>query len=193
MLGWWANDPHIPKYVNRFEDAQKKSVCANLPISDMWLAAIATSSLLAAGIFPKQRPNWEILPCANKTWDVWRTTFCAHQITLEREQRATGEREDFFVSAAVAITIHGITATTATPSALLTPDTLAHHAGSAAAYQPAGEFALQVVDSHLDRMDDVATNSGLTLHQITDANTRLASATTKQYDAKTKLLADLKL
>ena len=42
MLGWWDNNPRIPEYVNRLEDAQKKSVRANLPISDMWLAAIAT-------------------------------------------------------------------------------------------------------------------------------------------------------
>ena len=42
-------------------------------------------------------------------------------------------------------------------------------------------------------MADAATNSGLTLHQLTNDNARLASATTKQYDAITKLLADLKL
>ena len=42
MLGWWTNNPRGPKYVNRLEDAQKKSVRKKLPIDDMWLATIAT-------------------------------------------------------------------------------------------------------------------------------------------------------
>ena len=66
MLGWWANNPRVPEYVNRLEDVQKKSIRANLPISDLWLAAIATGSLLATGSFPKQHPNWYRLPHANK-------------------------------------------------------------------------------------------------------------------------------
>ena len=149
MLGWWANEPRVPEYMNRLEDAQKKSIRANLPISDMWLAAIPTGLLLASGSFPKQRPGWVRLPCANKMWDAWRATFRAHQLTLKRKQRATGERGGVFGSAATAINIHSITASMATPGALLTPDTLAHHAASAAAYQPAGEFSLQALDVHL--------------------------------------------
>ena len=84
-LGWWAEYPRVPEYVNRLEEAQRKSVRASLPIGDKWLAAIATSSLLAAGSFPKQRPNWDSLPRANKTWTAWKTAFRAHQLTLERE------------------------------------------------------------------------------------------------------------
>ena len=61
-LVWWADDPGIPKYVNRLENAQKKSVRAKLPIDNKWLAAIATGSLLAVGSFPKQRPDWDSLP-----------------------------------------------------------------------------------------------------------------------------------
>ena len=60
--GWWAKDPRVPEYTNRLEDAQKNSVRATIPIDDKWLAAIATGSLLAAGSFPKQRPDWDILP-----------------------------------------------------------------------------------------------------------------------------------
>ena len=56
-LGWWADNPHVPEYVNSLEEAQKKSVQAKLPIDDKWLAAIATGSLLAAGSFLKQRPD----------------------------------------------------------------------------------------------------------------------------------------
>ena len=66
-LGWWAKDPRVPEYVNRLEEAQKKLFRAKLPIDDKWLAAIATGSLLAAGSFPKQSPDWDSLPHANNT------------------------------------------------------------------------------------------------------------------------------
>ena len=56
-LGWWAEDPCVPEYINKLKDAQRKSVRASLPISDKWLAAIATGSLLEASSFPKQRPD----------------------------------------------------------------------------------------------------------------------------------------
>ena len=42
-------------------------------------------------------------------------------------------------------------------------------------------------------MSDAATNSGLTLHQLTDINSRPTSTTTKQYKAITRLLYDIKL
>ena len=56
-LGWWAEDPHFLEYVNHLENTQKKSVRAKLPIDNNWIAAIATGSLLATGIFLKQRPD----------------------------------------------------------------------------------------------------------------------------------------
>jgi len=34
MHGWWAEDPRIPEYINRIEDAQKKAARANLPITN---------------------------------------------------------------------------------------------------------------------------------------------------------------
>ena len=42
-------------------------------------------------------------------------------------------------------------------------------------------------------MDDAATNSVLTLFQLTDDNARLAVATSKQYETIKKLLTDIKL
>ena len=33
-LGWWAEDPRVPEYVNRLEEAQRKSIRALLPIDD---------------------------------------------------------------------------------------------------------------------------------------------------------------
>ena len=91
MLRWWSNNPRVPEYVNRLKDAQKKSIGANLPISDMWISAIGTGSLHAAVRFLKQFPDWDSLPRANKTLDAWRKTFHAHQIILKLKQRATGK------------------------------------------------------------------------------------------------------
>ena len=105
-------------------------------------------------------------------------------------QQATGERGDVFGNAATPISIHGITATTATPGALITPDALAFHAESGTATTPAGYLSLDV---HLDRMADAATNSILTLSQLTDANARLAATTSTQYQHIKKLLMDIKL
>ena len=127
---------------------------ATLPIDDKWLAAIATGSLLAAGIFPKQHPDWDSLPRANKTWAAWKTTFRSHQLTIEREQRATGERGNVFGRAS---------ATTARPGTHTSPDALAFHAASRPSLSPASDLALQALDGHLNRMSDAVTNNGLTL------------------------------
>ena len=89
--------------------------------------------------------------------------------------------------------IHGITTATATPGALITHDTLAFHAASGTATSPAGDFALQALDGHLNRMANDATNSGLTLFQLTDTNARLTATTSKQYEAIKKLLTKIKL
>ena len=113
-------------------------------------------------------------------WATWKTTFRSHQLTLKREQRATGERGDVFGSAAAAISIHGITAATATPGALTTPTALAFHAASRTSTSPANDLALQDLDGHLDWMADATTNNGLTLSQLTDAKTRLVAATSMQ-------------
>ena len=106
--------------------------------------------------------------------------FRAHQLTLEREKRATGERDDGFGSASAAKALHGITDATARPSAHTSPDALAFHAASGPSTH-ANNLALQALDGHLDRMADAATNSGTTLSQLTEANARLASTTSLQY------------
>ena len=159
----------------------------------MCIAAIATGSLLAAGSFPKQRPDWDSLPRTNKTWAVWKTTFRAHELMLEREHHETGEGGGVFGSTAAEITTHVIPATTATTGTLLTPDMLTFHAALAASTTPTGDFSLQDLDSHLDRMANAATNSGLTLFQMTDTNALLKATTSRQYVGIKKLLTDIKL
>ena len=94
-----------------------------------------------------------------------------------RTARDRGAGGGVFISAAVAITIHSITAATETLGALLTPDTLAFHSELATATTPAGDFALQALYGHLNRMADAATNSGLTIFPLTYANARLTATT----------------
>ena len=53
----WEQDPRIPEYLNGFRDDQKKAKRAGLPFSDDLLAAIASSLLLKAKPFPKDRPK----------------------------------------------------------------------------------------------------------------------------------------
>ena len=142
-LGWWAEDPRVPEYVNRLEEAHRKSVGASLTIDDKCLAAIATGSLLAAGRFPKQRPDWDSLPRANKTWMAWKTAFRAHQLTLKREQRATGEQGNVFSSTSAATALHSITDVTARPGVHTSPNALAFHAasGPSSPHSPYSRFA----------------------------------------------------
>ena len=54
MQSWWEEDPCVPKYINKLEDAQKKALRASLPITNKWLVATASKSLLSAASFPIQ-------------------------------------------------------------------------------------------------------------------------------------------
>jgi hypothetical protein len=54
MHSWWEEDPRVPEYINRLEDAKKKSARAHhLPITNDWLAAITSMSLFMASSFCK--------------------------------------------------------------------------------------------------------------------------------------------
>ena len=67
------------------EEAQKKAQRAGLPITDNWLAAFATSSLLLANSFPNDRPEWDGKPKADQTWRAWKDTFNPLHKNPERE------------------------------------------------------------------------------------------------------------
>ena len=56
-----------------------------------------------------------------------------------------------------------------------------------------GDFALQALDGNHNRMADAATNSGLMIFQLTNANARLTATTRKQYYSIKKLLTNIKL
>jgi hypothetical protein len=72
MQVWWEEDPCIPEYINRLEDAQKKAHRAGLPITNEWLVATASKSLLIAASFPIQCAVWEAELPVTKTWPAWK-------------------------------------------------------------------------------------------------------------------------
>ena len=87
LPAYWATDPRVPQYVMRMEDAQRKATRADLPISDAWLAAFATSSLFQANSFPNDRLTWDGKAKAAQTWTAWKAFFEPLQRSLERETR----------------------------------------------------------------------------------------------------------
>ena len=59
MYLWWAEDPRVPEFINRFNDAKKNATRASLPITDDWLAAMETLALLSDNYFPNDCPTWD--------------------------------------------------------------------------------------------------------------------------------------
>ncbi len=83
MQTWWEADPRTPEYINRLKDAQKK---AGLPITNEWLVATASKSLLIAASFPTQCTVWDSELPATKTWAAWKKWACDAQLTVEHKQ-----------------------------------------------------------------------------------------------------------
>jgi hypothetical protein len=85
---------------------QKKAHRVDLPITNEWLVATASKSLLVAASFPNQRKDWDSELPAAKTWVAWKKWGCDAQLTVEREQRAPGSHGDTFGSASAATEYH---------------------------------------------------------------------------------------
>ena len=47
ILSWWVEDPRFPEFITRCEEAQQKARQSGLSISDAWIFAVASRSLLA--------------------------------------------------------------------------------------------------------------------------------------------------
>ena len=174
MQSWWQDDPRVPEYINRLEEAQKKALRGNLPITNDWLAATATLSLLTAGSFPKQRADWDALAPAIKTWTAWKTWARATQQTVEREQRATAGRSDVFGSASAAIEFHR---TSPADNAF---------AGGALSQTFEEQFA-----SGMDALALAASNEKTVLDNLVATNKTLTDATAKKIASIESLLATL--
>lgn len=158
----WDADPRVSQFIIAMEESQKKSVRAKLPISDDLLAAFATSMLLRADSFARNRPTWDGKPAADQTWVAWKAFFRPLQLALEREMAASSDQPDTFGTAASAQRFHGI-------------DPANSSGGRDAPGQPGSPDDLMAqLDSHFDSLASAATNSNVALEL-------LAAATTTQY------------
>ena len=58
----WEDDPRVAQFIINMEEAQNKSVCAQLPITDNMLAAFTAYILLKTNYFPRNCPVWDGKP-----------------------------------------------------------------------------------------------------------------------------------
>ena len=168
---WWAEDPRVPNFINIFGDAQKKATRASLPITDDWLAAMATSALLSENSLPNNRLSLDGLVPSSLTWTAWKLNFFPLHIAMERELWASSQSGDSFQSANLVMASHIITATLPT-----LPTT---------GQGPSSKYYMSHFNAHFDNLAAAATNSGAALDQ-------LAAITTTQYSEIKALLNTLK-
>ena len=67
MLSWWVKYPIVPEFITRCEEAQQKARQDGLVISDAWLVAVTSHSLLAEKSSSDERPKFEELPQLDRT------------------------------------------------------------------------------------------------------------------------------
>ena len=162
----WEADPRVPQFIINMEEAQKKSVRAQLPITDNMLAAFATFMLLKTNSFPRNRPVWDGKPVGDQRWDAWKEFFKPLQLALERETAASGDAPNMFGTAAAAQRLHNIT-----PGR---HPTVNNHGGDA-------QGIMEMLDGQFDALAAASANSN-------DALDQLVAATTQQYaDIKSAL------
>ena len=107
---WWAEDPGVPSFINRFDDIQNMANPASLPITYNCLAAMATSDLLSEKSFPNDHPSWDGLVSSAQTWTNWKLKFPPLHSAMERELRAYSQLRDSFESSNLAMAARGINA-----------------------------------------------------------------------------------
>ena len=76
--------PHVPKFINIFDAAQKKATCAYLPITNDWLDAMATSALIFENYFTNDRPAWDGLVLSAHTWTALKLKFTPLHSAMKR-------------------------------------------------------------------------------------------------------------
>ena len=104
----WEANPRVAQFIINMEEAQKKSVRTQLPITHNMLAAFAMYMLLKINSFPRNRLAWDSKPVGDQHWDAWKDFFKPLQLALERETAAAGDAPDIFGNAAAAQRLHGI-------------------------------------------------------------------------------------
>ena len=90
---YWAIDPCVPHYIMKMEDVQRKSARANIPVTDNWLAAFETNSLLRAKSYPTDRLGRDGKPRAAQTWQAWNKFLTSLHKNLERHTRMAQSKD----------------------------------------------------------------------------------------------------
>ena len=73
VLSWWVEDPQVPEFITRCEEAGIKAMRAGLDILYVWIVVVASLSLLIEKSFPDEQPKFKGLPLLNRTWEKWKT------------------------------------------------------------------------------------------------------------------------
>lgn len=146
MLSFYNDADGIPEYINMLEDAQRKLERARLPMSDEQLLAIATTSVLASGHFPRPTDDWEAKAPADKTWQNWKHHYRAAHTARRRQLLAAG------------------TATMGAANAVTMVET-----------DPITDTTIAKLDEYLDNLAAAATTEKSTLQQLTEANATLTT------------------
>jgi hypothetical protein len=154
---------------------QKKAARAALPITNEWLVPTATKSLLSAGSFPIQQPVWDAKLPTTKTWAAWKQWARESQLTIEREQQASGARGDTFGSASAAVEYHR-------------PASTSSFAGAAICHSLPSTFEEQFANG-MDTLALAATNEKAVLDNLVASNKVLSELTAKKISAIEQLLA----
>ena len=92
----------MAQFIINMEEAQKKSVRSQLPITDNMLAVFATYMLLKTNSLPRKRPVWDGKPVRDQKWAAYKEFFKPLQLALERKTAAAGDAPDMFGTAAAA-------------------------------------------------------------------------------------------
>ena len=159
------------------EESQKKAQRAGFPITDSWLAAFATSSLLLANSFPNDRPEWDGKPKDDQTWRSWKDTFNPLHKNLHRETRLAREEDSFGAVAATQL-VHNIV-----PEDNPTP----FH-GETRVF-PQGANLSDDLDAHFDNLVNAATHGNKIVQGTLDHIPRSANS---QHSKVNKLLTEIK-
>jgi hypothetical protein len=162
MMGYYSKADGIPEYIDMLEEAQRKLARANLPMSDDQLLAIASTSVLASGHFPRPTDEWEALPRANKTWTAWKPHYRAAHLARRRQQLATGT-SPFGGSANAASACNN--------DPVITAETFTR------------------LDGYLDNLASAASTEKTTLNQLIENNAALTASVTALTASLTALTA----
>ena len=154
----WEADARVAQFIINMEEAQNKSVRAQLPITDNTLAAFATYMLLKSNSFPCNRPVWDGKPVGDHRWDAWKEFFKTLQLALKRKTVAAGDAPDMFRTAAAAQRLHSIMPGLPTANG---------HGGDT-------QGLLELLDGQFDALAAASSTSNAALDQ-------LAAATTQQF------------